>query len=289
MPGHDPGFGVGARHMKLKAKNLILDLLLAARDLPLTARDAVAACGLFGIRENNVRVCLARLSAEGLIEAASRGHYRLSPKALRLGDEVAHWRSAEDRLRAWQGDFVAVRAVRPDRNDRSALRSQFRALEIMGFGALYKDFYLRPNNIESELAAVREHLYALGLHPESLIFGAGDFAPRMQQRIAELWDTAALNRRYREQRARLEAWLDRHADLEPEVAARESFLLGNEAVRQIVFDPLLPDDWIDVHARHDFFAAMRRFDDVGHAIWRGLFASSGGMPATAARGVRATH
>ena len=46
-------------------KHLILNLLMAA-DGPLTSREAVGACALFGIRENSVRVALVRLAAAGL-------------------------------------------------------------------------------------------------------------------------------------------------------------------------------------------------------------------------------
>ena len=53
-------------------KQLILNLLLAADHNTLSAREAVGSCKLFGIRENNVRVALVRLSANGLVEATCR-------------------------------------------------------------------------------------------------------------------------------------------------------------------------------------------------------------------------
>ena len=55
------------------ARRVVLGLLLAKDGAPLAVRYAIAACALFGITENNVRVTLARLSAEGLIEASGRG------------------------------------------------------------------------------------------------------------------------------------------------------------------------------------------------------------------------
>ncbi len=67
--------------MKPKPRGLILDLLLAADPEPLSARDAVTACALFGISDNNARVALARLASDGLVEAAERGSYQLSARA----------------------------------------------------------------------------------------------------------------------------------------------------------------------------------------------------------------
>lgn len=52
------------------ARKLILGLLLATDGAPLNVRDAITACALFDITENNVRVTLVRLSADGLIRPA---------------------------------------------------------------------------------------------------------------------------------------------------------------------------------------------------------------------------
>ena len=55
--------------------------------------------------------------------------------------------------------------------------------------------------------------------------------------------------------------------LEPEVAARESYLLGNDAIRQLVFDPLLPEPLVDVTERRAFTDTVVAFDQAGHRIW----------------------
>ena len=65
-------------------RHLVLDLLLAADGQALSAREAIAACRLFGHRQSSVRVALARLSSEGLIEGTERGWYQLSARAHEL-------------------------------------------------------------------------------------------------------------------------------------------------------------------------------------------------------------
>jgi len=67
--------------MKLNARSLILDLLLASGLHQISVREAITACGIFAISENSVRVALVRLSADGLVQAAGRGNYRLGPQA----------------------------------------------------------------------------------------------------------------------------------------------------------------------------------------------------------------
>ena len=256
--------------MKIKAKNLILDLLLATPGQCLPAREAITSCALFGISENSARVTLARLTAEGLIEAAERGLYRLSAKAHELADEVATWRSAEQRVRDWNGGYLVVHIGPLKKGDRSLVRRRQRALDMLGFRGLEPGLLLRPDNIEDSIGAVRKRLIALGLEREAAVFIAQDFDATRSARIKRLWDGKALNAAYRNLGKQLNAWLARAHLLEPEAAARESFLLGGKAIRQVVFDPLLPSPMVDAEARHAFVETVRRFDAAGQAIWRRL-------------------
>lgn len=253
--------------MKPEPRPLILNLLLGAAGRRLAAREAVAACALFGIRENSVRVTLARLSAAGLVEAIDRGEYRLGPGAASLADDVSTWRDAERRVRDWNGDWIAAHVGDLGRSDRTALRARARALELLGLRELDRGLYLRPDNLAGGVAAVRARLLALGLEPEAAVFVARGFDPARERRAVALWDGRALTRAYRDTRGRLDDWLARSDSLALDVAARESFLLGNDAIRQLVFDPLLPAPLVDVDARRAFADAVARFDAAGHAIW----------------------
>ena len=114
-------------------RKLILNLLLAAEGTPLSAADAVRACGFFGIRENSVRVALVRLSAEGLLTSAGRGAYQLGPGALNLAHVLASWRQAESLVRDWQGGWIMVSTGMLGRSNRTALR-QREARQAQGGG-----------------------------------------------------------------------------------------------------------------------------------------------------------
>lgn len=253
-----------------KPRRLILGLLLAAEGEAMSAREAIAGCALFGISANSVRVALVRLSADGLIEATERGSYRLSASAHELADDVATWRHAEQRVRPWTGGWIAVHCAGLGRSDRAALRRRTRALAMLGFRELEGGLYLRPDNIEDSLDAVRRRLHTLGLEKEAPVFLASGFEPAREAAIGKLWDGKALNNSYRKLRAQLEEWLTRADKLEPEAAARESYLLGSNAIRHVVYDPLLPEPLVDAQARHAFVETVQRFDRAGQAIWRNL-------------------
>jgi len=270
--------------MKAEPRLLILNLLLGAAGRRLAAREAVAACALFGIRENSVRVTLARLSAAGLVEAVDRGEYRLGPGAASLADDVSTWRDAERRVRDWNGDWLAAHVGDLGRSDRAVLRARARALELLGLRELDRGLYLRPDNLAGGVAAVRARLLALGLEPEAAVFVARGFDAARECRAVALWDGRALTRAYRDTHGRLDAWLARADSLALDTAARESFLLGNDAIRQLVFDPLLPAPLVDVDARRAFADAVARFDAAGHAIWNRFLRD--GVPARASARAR---
>lgn len=274
--------------MAPQPRQLILKLLLAADDGELSARDAVAGCALFGIRENSVRVALVRLASAGLIEAAGRGSYRLGPNGTGLAADVATWPSAERRLREWQGGWVAVHVGNLGRSDRVALRARDRALALLGLRELDRGLFLRPDNLVGGVEGVRQRLHKLGLEENAAVFLARELDAGREKRARALWDGKALTRQYRQSRQQLEKWLARAADLEPEVAARESFLIGSEAIRQVVFDPLLPEPLVDGAERRDFVAAVLAFDRAGRDIWRHLFAQVA-LPAAVSRKPRIAH
>lgn len=249
-------------------RHLILKFLLVADGEAMTARDAVAGCALFGIRSNSVRVALVRLAAAGMIEAAARGSYRLGSNATGLADDLSTWRSVESRVCAWTGGWIVVHCGALGRSDRGALARRDRALQLLGFRELEREFFVRPDNMVGGVVAVRERLFKLGLDDNAAVFLATDFDAARDARARSLWDGHELTKSYLQTRQQLEKWLEHAAGLELDAAARESFLLGSAAIRQLVFDPLLPDPLVDTALRRNFVDTVLRFDQAGHAIWQ---------------------
>lgn len=256
-----------------KPKALILELLLAASGGVLSARDAILAAGLFDIGSSAVRVTLVRLAAAGLVEGAGRGCYRLGPAATGLAGDVARWREAGQGLRPWEGQYVAVHCGALGRGDRAALRARTRALDLAGLAELERDFFIRPDNLPGGIGALRQRLLTLGLEPAANVFIASGFDARREAASRALWDGAALSAAYDRTRLDLDRWLDEALTLDPDVAAREAFLLGGKAIRQVIYDPLLPEPLVDAGAREAFFAATRRFDTAGRRLWQRFFAA----------------
>ena len=92
----------------------------------------------------------------------------------------------------------------------------------------------------------------LGLEAGTPVFQASQLDERLDAQARQLWNGTALTQAYLRTHQQLSDWLQRSGSLDTETAARESYLLGNEAIRQLVFDPLLPQPLGRVirHQRH---------------------------------------
>jgi phenylacetic acid degradation operon negative regulatory protein len=169
-------------------------------------------------------------------------------------------------VREWSGDWIAVHAGALGRSDRVALRARQRAFGLLGLAEFERGLHLRPDNLAGGVDAVRERLRRLVPDTGFTVFVASALAPDHDAAARALWDGRALNHRYRTLAAELDRWDP--APLSLEAAAREAFERGNEAIHTRVFDPLLPAPLVDTDARDAFFAALRRFDAAGQAIWQ---------------------
>jgi phenylacetic acid degradation operon negative regulatory protein len=254
-------------------RSLILNLMLGAEArgrAVMSVRELLAACGAFGLPGNSVRVALARAVAAGLLVAEQRGHYVLGPAARALADDVGRWRETRARLVDWSGEWVGVHVGATRRSDRPALRSRERAFGLLGLAEFERGLHLRPNNLAGGVTTLRTRLQAL--LPEraepGTVFAIRDLAAADEVRARTLWDGAALDAGYHEATAQLADWIDHANELPLDRAAREAFTLGNDAIRRLVFDPLLPAPLVDARARARFFSTVSRFDAAGQAIWR---------------------
>src|SRR5262245_4752532 len=92
-----------------------------------------------------MRVAIARLVASGLVESDARGAYRLSARAAAIGAHVEGWRRGERRMKAWNGQWLAVFLPRaPRRADRAR---SVRTLAFLGFREGLERLWVRPHNL----------------------------------------------------------------------------------------------------------------------------------------------
>jgi phenylacetic acid degradation operon negative regulatory protein len=250
------------------AKSLILDLLGTLRPgsaMPIAALVEVGET--FGIGGNAVRVAVARLTASARIVRDERGRYRLGERVLPVGRRVRSWRDLANRTRPWRGGWVSVHAAQ---TGRAGHRHRVRALRMFGFAHLQAGLWVRPDNLAERVGAVRDELRALGLPEHDLVAGLHELDAATERRARGLWDVAGLRRSYRRSLADLESSRARLPRLSVEEAMVESFLLGGRVIRELVLDPLLPDDICPSGERRALVDSLRDYDRAGRLLWAAL-------------------
>jgi phenylacetic acid degradation operon negative regulatory protein len=226
-------------------------------------------------------VALTRLLAEGLLERDERGSYRLGAGARAVSERVAGWRRLDERLRAWDGAWLAVldgkragAAARPA-GGRAQQRAHARALRLMGFRELSRGLAVRPDNLAGGIGAARAELARLGLAPGAIVVELRGLDELTEARARALWDADALVDGYRRGARALDTSRRRLA-ARPEAAAMvESFRLGGAMLRLLALDPLLPEPIVPAAERAALVEAMRRYDEAGRACWSGFLARHG--------------
>ncbi len=250
------------------AKSLVLDLLGTLRpgsSIPIAALVEIGE--LFGIGGNALRVAVARLTASGRIVRDERGRYRLGERAQAVGRHVRSWRDLANRTRPWRGDWVGVWGASAG---RAPHRHRDRALRLLGFARLQPRLWVRPDNLTERIGAVRNDLRSLGLPADDLVVGLHELDAATDERARRLWNVAALRRGYRRSLADLEASSARLPRLSTRDAMLESFLLGGRVIRELVLDPLLPDEICADDERRTLVDRLRDYDRAGRLIWAAL-------------------
>lgn len=249
-------------------KSLILDLLGTMRpgaSMPVAA--LVEAAGLFGIPENNVRVALARLLEAGRVARDERGRYSHGAGALPIGRRVRGWRDLTGRVRTWRGGWVGVLCGPAERRRQRRRRE---VLRLLGFQALERTLWLRPDNLTVPLGDLRAELVGLGLPAGDLVCRLADLDAASERRARGLWDVAAIQRGHRASLRRLDTSAARLPHLPEREAMVESFLIGGEVLRTLVLDPLLPESICPTADRDRVLARMRDYDRAGRLAWARL-------------------
>lgn len=256
--------------MSPSAKSLVLDLLSTQREASTPVRALVAAGAIFGLGENNVRVALARLLQRGLVERDERGRYRLGRSAEAVRSRVAGWRQPQARLRSWKGAWIAALGA-PGSRGRSATRSR-RAMRWLGMRELSPGLHVRPDNLKGGVDAARDDLRGLGLDASFTVARLDGLDPEREREARALWDVDALQRGYRASRTALARSAERLASLDVEAAMVESFREGGRVIRQIVLDPLLPEEISPASDRDALVRALRAYDKLGRSCWAAFMA-----------------
>lgn len=251
------------------AMRIALALLGASRGHPLTTPMFIAAAEVLSLSPNAMRIALSRLTARGDIVTRKRGTYALSNERGQAFAHVRRYRSGFATRVPWRGQYFGVLTADLPRRDATLLRRRLNALDLAGFRALPHGLFARPDNLAGGRDALHEHLSQLGLDPRAELIGV-TLTPTQSAVLQRQYRVEADALRCRTLATKVEALLARMKHRAPRQVAAPSFFLGDEVLRFLARDPLLPESWASPAPRKRLADLMSRLDEHGRAVWRSL-------------------
>ncbi|MGA9723674.1 MAG: hypothetical protein WBQ86_14540 [Candidatus Binatus sp.] len=259
----------------LTARELVVDFLSNRYPREISAQEILGVGAALGFSEQSLRMALTRLVEQSVAANSGRGRYRLSPSGEAMRDEVRKWRHVDNLAKPWSGAWIGVFDAAVPRSDRAALRRHERAMRLRGFRELQGGLWIRPANLRDSTAELRDHLRALGLHPDALVAGLHDLDDELRAKATRLWDTAAMLATYRALTGELLASSARLERIALDTAAAESMVLGRDVIRHINLDPILPEELMPNRALATLIRTMTDYDQQARQIWRRFMRAHG--------------
>ncbi len=250
---------------KITPKSVIVGMIQAADNRAMPVKIIVSAGKIFGFTENTVRVAITRMLREGSIESDERSLYRLSGSKKTFSRYIGSWKRGEQRLRTWEGCWIC------SLTNKGVVRRSAdtkRLFEIAGFKEGLPGLQVRPDNLSISIKTLESLLAQFGNTENEEIFIVKEFSEKLtEQWIRYLWPVDKIIEAQQVFLHKIEQSAERIEKLPIENALVESFLIGSEAVRLLITDPLLPAEIMDNTSRVAVTRAMMAYDDIGKRIW----------------------
>lgn len=254
------------------ATRVALALLGASRGRALSAPLLVGGGELLGVSPNAMRIALSRLSASGDVVLEGRGRYALSEARLRAIAHVRTFRTGFAARVRWKGGFLGVLTADLPRRNASLVRRREHALALVGMRPYRHGLYVRPDNLEGGRTVVAAQLSRLGLDDEAVVLGVELDASRVRE-VEALYEVRADTAKAMALEAKVRKLLGELGSRPRHEVAARSFFLGDEVLRFLARDPLLPENMADPAPRRALADAMGVLDEEGYALWRGILES----------------
>ncbi len=115
---------------------------------------------------------------------------------------------------------------------------------------------------------MKDALLKLGLDDRAIALHVSVLDRPLLNSVPRLWNVRHLRDQYRASRDMILRSTRRLRYLEQEAAVVECLLIGRHVVRQIMLDPLLPEEMVGNRDRGDLITEMMAYDAFGKDLWR---------------------
>lgn len=253
--------------IRMTPKNLIVQVLSAGRGQVVSVEDFILVGNIFGFKSNAVRVALARLVKDFMVESDERGFYRLHPSHNPKDEWIYQWRLGVKRMRRWDGGWLGASFL--TRVSPKERQDSLKIIRRFGFAEGIHEMWIRPDNLRTSLSSLRQALYGMGLTQNMELFVCNGFSTRLVEHWKDLlWPLKQIKKQYHHLLQSIEKSQKKCPDMPLEQALLETFMLGGEIIYSLARDPLLPEEIASQDLLKKLTQAMLDYDRLGRHLWK---------------------
>lgn len=160
------------------------------------------------------------------------------------------------------------------RSDRTIWRRTLRGFSLEGFQQVGSDIFTRPDNLVGHAAGARYRLNELDVSASVVVGRMSDLDSALTRQWVNAWPTKRLEADHRRVAEQLRQSMTKLAGRHDSKAAAETLLFGRKAVRAILEDPLLPEEWGSDAGLLKLISEMSEYDLFGKEVWSSYLADS---------------
>lgn len=228
----------------------------------------------FNVTEISLRTNLSRMKKKKLIQPRKDGkkvYYSFGKKGSRIKKNVAmgfsklDWDSWDKK---WWGIIFSF--PRDDKEQRYKVRKK---LSLYRFASLFPGFWIRPfhpdEKIEKKLQDIFNDKYCKAIK-------FNHYKELSKDEVNKLWDLNNINKEFKNG---LELIYEKKKELNnitPEKALFEKMSIGDQLVKKLFLDPLLPDiflsdNWRGDELKKEFFVLDKKLTEISKPYWHLIF------------------
>ncbi len=258
----------------MKESDLIFGLLISFNKKEYQFSDIAWLTAPFKISDSSLRTNLSRMTSKGILQVRKEGRkavYSFTTASGKISSNVSLSFKSPD-WSDWNNNWWGISFSLPEikKSERYKIKKK---LSVHRFAALHPGLWIRPVNLKEK---IEEKLKNIFENKNCKVISFSFYSKAELDKIPYLWRINKINNKFKESLKYIDDWSKKTDLSNPKEALIGKMTVGNNIVKQLFSDPLLPDqflpkDWCGKKLRKAFFEWDKLTTEKSKPYWKKIF------------------